>query len=84
MPTSITLPLPQTPKASTMSQAAALKRAESYLANIAAKSPKFNIFVSQRNPGKVIEEVKKSALNTDKSMFPYHSYKNFGDLFTNI
>jgi hypothetical protein len=61
-----------------MSQVAALKRAESYLANIAAKNAKFNIFVSQRNQTKIIDEVKKSALNTDKSMFYHYLYVKTG------
>lgn len=55
-----------------MSGVTAIKRAESYLANIAAKNPEFNIFVSQRNQNNVIDEVKTSALDTDKSMF-YHA-----------
>ncbi|KAF5105975.1 hypothetical protein DV453_004312 [Geotrichum candidum] len=50
-----------------MSGVTAIKRAESYLANIAAKNPEFNIFVSQRNQNNVIAEVKTSALDTDKN-----------------
>lgn len=44
-----------------MAHVTALKRAEHYLANIAANSTKFNIFVSLRNSQNVLKETQISA-----------------------